>query len=146
MLIVGFTRKSVTRHSASLIRRLSAYFMLMATVQSIALAPDAAGDHDTVGGGRFEVSNSDGSCTEFRIGTQPYESCPGSFVNVPPNGGDYLVVPLGFHASVSCETYAPDGSLFEHDTENSADVPGKQVYWAQQGWGPYKAEALCQLW
>lgn len=134
----------MTRDGAVLMRRLTTCVMLVGF--AIALAPEAAGDHQTVGGGTFRVADSDGTCTEFRIGEEWLTSCPGSFVNVPPNGGDYLVVPLGSHSWVSCDTYAPDGLLFEHEVENLADVPRKQSFWNEKGWGPYTPEAMCQLW
>src|SRR5690348_5200792 len=116
----------MTRHSATLMRRFTACFILVAaTVESaIVLAPRAAADHETVGGGTFQVSNSDNSCTDFEIDAAWYTVCPGGWVNVP-NGGEYIVVPLGSHSSVSCNTYAPNGLLFEQDVENLAEVPEK---------------------
>jgi hypothetical protein len=118
---------------------------LAATVESIALAPEAAGDHETIGGGTFQVSNSDSPCTDFRAGVQWYTVCSGGWVNVG-SGGSYIVVPLGSHSWVECDTYAPGGLLFEHAVEKLADVPRKQLFWAQKGWEPYTPEAICQLW
>lgn len=69
--------------------------MAMAEVTAIALAPEAAGDYETVGGGTFAVNNSDTPCTQFRNGTALYTFCPGSWINLPPGAGDYIVVPLG---------------------------------------------------
>ena len=58
----------------------------------------------------------------------------------------YIVVPLGNAAWVACDTYAPNGQLFEHDEEQLAEVPRKQQYWAEQGWGVYTPQAMCQMW
>ncbi|BBX86810.1 hypothetical protein MAUB_46830 [Mycolicibacterium aubagnense] len=130
------------------LQRVTAIFGAVAVTAAIvmALAPGrAAADHDTVGGGSFFVSNSDAPCTDFRAGSVPYTVCAGNSITlIAP--ADYVVVPLGSHASVSCDTYTPDGSLFEHDVENLSDVPEKQRFWAQRGWGPYTPEAMCQLW
>jgi hypothetical protein len=111
----------------------------------MALAPEAAADHDTVGGGRFEVSNSDDACTDFRADATQYTVCNGGWINLPP-GSEYISVPLGSHSSVGCKTFTQDGSLFESDDEDLADVPRKQQFWADKGWGPYFPQALCQLW
>ena len=134
----------MTRHSATLMRRFTTCFMAAAaTVESaIALAPEAAGDHETVGTGTFQVYNSDSPCTDFRNSVRWYTACPGDYINLPP-GGSYIVVPLGTHSWVACETYAPDGLLFEHAVENRADVPRKQLFWAEKGWGrPLRAGSL----
>jgi hypothetical protein len=114
-------------------------------VIALARAPGAAADHDTVGGGTFAVYNSDGSCTDFVADSTPYTLCNSGWINltVPAK---YIIVPLGPHISVACNTYAPDGSLFEHDVENLAEVPDKQRFWAAHGWGPYTPQAMCQLW
>jgi hypothetical protein len=126
-------------------RSFAACVVAVATTSfAMAVAPEAAADHDTVGGGRFTVYNSDDPCTYFEA-RAPYTVCNGDFVHltVPAT---YIVVPLGPHFSVGCNTYAPDGSLFEHDDENLSEVPEKQQFWAEQGWGAYTPEAMCQLW
>jgi hypothetical protein len=139
--------KLTTRHSADLLRRFATCVVTMAatSVTATALAAEAAADHDTVGGGTFAVYNSDGGCTDFQGDSTPYTLCNGGWVNLT-GATKYIAVPLGPHISVGCNTYAPDGSLFEHDDENLAEVPRKQRFWAEQGWGPYTPEALCQLW
>lgn len=113
-------------------------------VAAIPLAPAAAaGDHETVGGGAFAVY-SDSPCTDFLADDMPFTACAGNWINTPP--AKYIIVPLGSHFSVACETYAPNGLLFEHDVENLAEVPDKQRFWAAQGWGVYTPQAMCQLW
>ncbi|MCX8495940.1 MAG: hypothetical protein ORN51_07135 [Akkermansiaceae bacterium] len=133
---------------ATLTYRLAAYCtaVVAALTSAIALSPQAFADHDTVGGGTWTVANSDSPCTVYRYGIQFYESCAGTWVTLPPDQSDYIVVPLGSHLSVTCSTYAPGGQLFESDTENLADVPDKQQYWATHGYGPYTPQAMCQLW
>lgn len=146
MTVPGSYRSKKTRHNATLMRRFATCFMaLAATVGSIALAPEAAGGHETLGGGTFQVSNSDSPCTDFEAGGQSYTSCPGGAIYVPP-GNKYIVVPLRNHFWASCDTYAPNGQLYEHEVEKLADLPRHQLFWAQQGWGPYTPEAMCQLW
>jgi hypothetical protein len=104
------------------------------SILATALAAEAAADHDTVGGGTFAVSNSDGPCTAVTADSTPYTLCSGGWINLAESA-KYIIVPLGPHISVACNTYAPDGSLFEHDDENLAEVPRKQRFWAEQGWG-----------
>ncbi len=63
-----------------------------------------------------------------------------------PSDTKYITVPLGTASWVACETYAPNGLLFEQDDEQLAEVPEKQQYWAEKGWGPYEPMAICQMW
>ena len=138
----------MTRHSATLTRRFTACLMAVAAavVSAMALAPEsAAGDHETVGGGTFAVSNSDTTCTDFQFGGVRSTVCPGNWINLPP-GGKYIIVPLGSHSWVACDTYAPNGQLFEHADEYLVEVPRKQRFWAEQGWGAYTPQAMCQIW
>lgn len=116
-----------------------------AAASAVTLAPEAAADHDTVGGGSFSVANSDSPCTDFEAGGIMYTACAGSWVNLTAPA-KYIVVPLGPHLSVSCSTFTPNGMLFETATENLAEVPRKQQFWYQQGWGEYTPMAMCQLW
>lgn len=115
------------------------------SLAATALAAEAAADHDTVGGGTFNVYNSDGTCTDFRASSTPYRICNGGWVNLTAPT-EYIVVPLGPHFSVGCNTFAPDGSLFEHDDENVTEIAEKQQFWDAHGWGPYTPQAMCQLW
>lgn len=134
------------RRSAPLPRFAICVAELAATcITATALAAEAAADHETVGGGTFAVYNSDGACTYFEADDMPYTMCPGGWINLTAPA-KYIIVPLGPHISVGCNTYAPDGSLFENDDENLADVPRKQRFWAEQGWGEYTPQAMCQLW
>jgi hypothetical protein len=75
-----------------------------------------------------------------------YPFCTGNLLNLYSDHGSYITVPLGNHQWVSCATYAPNGQLFESDSESRAEVLENQVYWAQKGWGAYEPEAICQLW
>jgi hypothetical protein len=126
----------------------AAVTVAVAVISAIALSAQANADHDTVGGGSWMVGNSDSPCTVLEYSGQPYTACAGTTIYLPvsPGGSHYIVVPLGAHFSVRCDTFTPDGLLFESSTENLADVPRRQQYWAEQGWGPYVPEALCQLW
>jgi hypothetical protein len=135
-----------TRRGAYSLRRFAACFgaIAAAVVAAMALAPAAAADHETVGGGTFMVSNSETPCTDFQADSLMFTVCAGNGINVPAS--EYIIVPLGAHLSVSCDTYAPNGMLFEHDDENLADIPHKQQFWAEQGWGPYTPQAMCQMW
>jgi hypothetical protein len=139
---------SSTRPVAGSLRRNigSVAVVAAAFVMSLTLAaPEAAADHDTVGGGRFAVSNSDTPCTDFQGGGLFYTACPGQSVNLAAPA-KYIIVPLSDRSWVSCETYAPDGSVFEHDDENLAEVSDSQQFWIAQGWGLYTPQAMCQLW
>lgn len=129
-------------------RRLAAQTMsaLVATAASAtALSGQAVADHETVGGGTYGVANSDGPCTDFENGGLSYTACVGSWVYLP-SGGDYITVPLNNHAWVSCVTYAPNGQVYETDVENLSEVPRKQRFWDEKGWGLYRPTAMCQLW
>lgn len=119
---------------------------LLAVVATVALAPVAgAGDHETVGGGRWDASNSNGPCTQVEYGRDYYTVCAGSNINLP-FGFDYIIVPLGNATWVECNTYGPNGQLFEHDIEHISDVPRRQQFWLERGWGVYEPGAMCQLW
>jgi len=124
---------------------LAACYVVVAAA-AIAVSPEATADHDTVGGGTWSVSNSDGPCTYFEYADLPFTGCIGSWIDLPPGRSDYIVVPLGSNLWVSCSTYAPGGQLFEYDIEYLAEVPRKQKFWLEQGWGPYTPQAMCQLW
>lgn len=123
----------------------SAVCLVSVAITACVLAPAAAADHDTVGGGTFSVYNSDSPCTEFVADHAPQILCNGGWINLA-GISDYIVVPLGNHISVGCNTYAPDGSLYEHEVENLIEVPEKQRFWAERGWQPYEPQAICQLW
>lgn len=138
--------EAISRQKISALPKLAASFGVAAVaVTANVFAPQAAADHDTIGGGTFAVTSSDGSCTDFWADGTPYTLCNGGWVNLA-EPATYIIVPLGPHISVGCNTYTPDGSLFEHDVENLIDVPRKQQFWAAQGWGPYKPQAMCQMW
>lgn len=129
-------------------RRRAARLLVSAVVLPITIAPApvaVADDHETVGGGTFAVANSHTPCTDFRVGGVFYTACPGSWINLPPKG-EFIVVPLGSRSWVSCDTYAPNGQLFEHDDEYLAEVPEKQRFWAERGWGVYEPKVMCQIW
>lgn len=118
---------------------------LFAVGASLASAPFAgAGDHETVGGGTFTVSNSNGPCTTFEAAHTLMTACAGQSVAVPFT--KYIVVPLGNASWVGCETYAPNGQLFERDEEYLAEVPRMQQFWNEKGWGIYEPMAMCQMW
>ena len=120
--------------------------VITTAITAIALSPRAAAGHETLGGGTFAVTNSDGPCTYFTHGSLPYTNCAGSWVNLNTANSDYVSVPLGSSQWVSCATYTPYGQLFETDIEYRSEVPRKQQFWAERGWGPYEPRALCQLW
>lgn len=112
---------------------------------AVGTAPEAAaGDHETVGGGTFTVRNSNGPCTDFEAAGIPFTVCAGQSIAVPFT--KYITVPLGNAFWVACETYAPNGQLFEQEEEHLADVPDKQRFWAERGWGVYEPMAICQMW
>lgn len=107
-------------------------------------AEAAADDHETVGGGTFKVSNSSAPCTDFEAAGIPLQVCAGQSIAIPFT--KYIIVPLGNAVWVACETYTPYGQLFEQDEEHLSEVPRKQQFWNERGWGVYTPQAMCQMW
>jgi len=113
-------------------------------VATLAVPPEAAADHETVGGGNFLVGNSNGPCTDFEAAGTPFQVCTGQNISVPFT--KYIIVPLGTASWVTCETHTPNGQVFEQDDEQLAEVPRKQQFWNEKGWGEYTPMAMCQMW
>lgn len=118
---------------------------VVAVTIAVASAPVAvAGDHETIGGGSFQVGNSEGPCTDFQADHLWFNVCDGQQINIPFS--KYIVVPLGQAAWVGCATYAPNGQKFEESELHAYEVPEMQQFWTERGWGYFEPQVLCQMW